>query len=203
MIIKRTFKDRAEWLEWRKKGIGGSDIPKMLNLSRFGDRLDLLLEKANLTESKPINEALFVAAEVAEDEARKRLARQEIVAKELKPCNVESKENPIFRASLDGYNEDGVLFEHKVLGESMFDEVCQAYENNKPHRELNAILSQISYQAWLVRPKVIIMYLTSYVEKRQQWYKIEAKRLPSHIKIKNRVLKLWTHVNLLTTSQKR
>jgi len=51
--------DREEWLEWRRKGIGGSDAAVVLGLSPWRSRLDLWLEKTGQFVEEEDNEAMY------------------------------------------------------------------------------------------------------------------------------------------------
>ena len=188
------FETREQWLEWRKHGIGGSDIPKLMNCSRFGDRLDLYLEKTNKVPTKIINHALHIAADMAEEQARRKLLKEEVIKDELKPLNVELIETPHIRCSLDGYNKEGVLMEHKMLGKDNFNAVCQALNNKAQHPELDSILYQITYQAMIVKPKRIILMITEYTTKEIRAFELDRKNLPGYIKIRNKVNKLWKQI---------
>jgi len=44
--------ERQEWLDERKKGIGGSDIPAILGIDRFRTPLDVFLEKTNRSQTE-------------------------------------------------------------------------------------------------------------------------------------------------------
>lgn len=195
----RIFENREQWLAWRKGGIGGSDVPKVLNLSRFGDRLDVYLDKTGLHEGPPINETLKVKADVAENAARERLLADKVVHKPLKPVNIEHEEETYLRCSLDGWNEDRVLFEHKLLGNDNFEEIknYKGFGEPKP-AELVSILAQISYQAMLCKPNRVILGITHYQSNEFYWTEV-TKILPKPTKIKNRVKKLW---NYISSSQK-
>lgn len=49
---------RQEWLEWRRKGIGGSDAAAILNLNPYQSAFDVYAEKLGIKEEQPDNEAL-------------------------------------------------------------------------------------------------------------------------------------------------
>lgn len=50
--------DRDEWLEWRKKGIGGSDAAAIVGLDRYRSAFDVYAEKLGLKQEEPDNEAM-------------------------------------------------------------------------------------------------------------------------------------------------
>ena len=191
-----SFGGIDDWLAWRKEGIGASDVPMLLNISRFGDRLDLFADKVGLGKHKPPNHAVIAAANVSEQAARERLLIDGAVEHELSPMYAQSLDYSFMRCSLDGWSSvDHTLMEHKMLGEKMFDEVVEALSQNTEHSELKAILSQITYQCMIVKPKTTILALTSFQDKRFRYFKISKDKLPRVIKIKNRVIKFWTLVD--------
>jgi len=54
-----TVLTREQWLEERKKGIGGSDAPVVLGLNPWKSRMDLWLEKTGQYEEQVDNEAMY------------------------------------------------------------------------------------------------------------------------------------------------
>ena len=196
---KRTFNDREEWLEWRKQGIGASDVPKMLNISRFGDRLDVFLDKTNLGQDKGLSTYMQVKADVAENAARERLLKEKVVTKPLKPVNVESVEYPQLRCSLDGWNDDQVLFEHKLLGVDNWNAINNHYEFPKTYPEqpdeLKAIFAQMAYQSLIACPLQMILGITMSTNESFFWLEVHTGMLPSRIVIRNKALKLWNCIS--------
>lgn len=55
---------REEWLDWRKKGIGGSDVAAALGFSPYKTRRELYYEKAGIELAIPDEETNWVAKEV-------------------------------------------------------------------------------------------------------------------------------------------
>ena len=51
--------DRAEWLEIRRKGIGGSDAAAVAGLSRYRTPIQVYMEKVGLIEPPEENEAMY------------------------------------------------------------------------------------------------------------------------------------------------
>ena len=49
-------KDEQEWLEQRKKGVGGSDVAVILGLSKFKNPIELYLEKTGRVEAPDISD---------------------------------------------------------------------------------------------------------------------------------------------------
>lgn len=92
---------REEWLQWRKKGIGGSDIGVIMGSNPYKTPVQLWEEKCGYRGEE------FVNAAMKHGIASEPLARDWLNAQEgmhLIPCYVEDDENPYFRASLDGFD---------------------------------------------------------------------------------------------------
>jgi putative phage-type endonuclease len=50
VLVKTRDMERGEWLEWRRRGIGGSDAPKVVGISRRGSPYTVWLEKLGEVE---------------------------------------------------------------------------------------------------------------------------------------------------------
>lgn len=105
MRVLHIQPDSEEWLDWRRTGIGASDVPKILGTSHYGDREDVI-------ESK-----LFVLQQL-DSGAMERGRRLEVVARKLycerysvtvRPTFIQHSEYPWMIASLDGLSEDRQL----------------------------------------------------------------------------------------------
>jgi putative phage-type endonuclease len=62
--------DRAEWLEARKTGIGGSDAAKVLGLSPWGGPLSVFMDKTGRAPERDESEAMEMGTELEETVAR-------------------------------------------------------------------------------------------------------------------------------------
>lgn len=90
-----------EWLEWRKGGIGASDIAVIMGTSRYKTPLTLWNEKCGFSLDEPPNAAMRHGIE---NESVARDWLNENLGLELLPLCVEDEECSYFRASLDGYD---------------------------------------------------------------------------------------------------
>jgi len=90
-----------EWLEWRRGGIGASDIAVLMGTSRFKTPLTLWNEKCGFALEEPPNAAMQ-HGNMNESRAREWL--NENLNLDLQPLCVEDPETHYFRASLDGYD---------------------------------------------------------------------------------------------------
>ena len=59
LLVETEGLSYEEWLRWRKKGIGGSDVSAILGINHWNSAIDLWLEKTN-QRNKPVevNEAM-------------------------------------------------------------------------------------------------------------------------------------------------
>lgn len=56
---KRPFANRAEWLAWRREGIGGSDVAAIAGLSTFASPMSTYLDKLDLRPEAEPHEAML------------------------------------------------------------------------------------------------------------------------------------------------
>ena len=115
------FRTQGEWREWRRDGIGASDIVIIRGKSRFQTRTQLLMNKIARIE-QPLSDYLMRQAANREDEARNYLNKH--LSMQLSPLNVVSLRNPDYRASLDSYcPKTKCVHEHKAVGRKVFNEL--------------------------------------------------------------------------------
>lgn len=93
-----------EWLEWRKKGIGGSDAPIILDISPWKTPYELWEEKTGVV--KPDEDDNTFITEKGHRLEPKARALYEIDhgGHDFPPALVERQDRPHHRASLDGRN---------------------------------------------------------------------------------------------------
>jgi putative phage-type endonuclease len=116
MILESSFQSEAEWLLWRRGGIGSSDAPIVMGVSEFMTPRELWEVKLGLREHNQSNPAI----EKGKYWEPKVRARYELdTAMDFMPRNVEAG---FLRASLDGYNEETrTILEIKVPGKEVFE----------------------------------------------------------------------------------
>lgn len=109
---------REEWLQWRKKGIGGSDAPVIVNASEHRTPLQLYDEKlsADITE-----EDNFIQRRGNEIEPRVRSLFEMKMVKGYPAKLLVMDGFEFIRASLDGMSEDGEVIEIKLLGKEDYE----------------------------------------------------------------------------------
>jgi len=108
----------AEWLEARRKFIGGSDVPVIMGLTKYRTLTDLYLEK---TGGESVKEEKFVFALGHQKEKEARAILQDSLGILLPPIVVRKADLPYCQVSLDGFNEEkGILVEIKYVGRDKF-----------------------------------------------------------------------------------
>lgn len=87
VLMRTKDMDRNEWLEQRKRGIGGSDAAAILGLDRYRSAFDVYAEKVGLKSEEPDNEAMrqgrdledYVASRFTEETGKKVRRRNAIL----------------------------------------------------------------------------------------------------------------------------
>lgn len=116
-----------EWLEWRKKGISATDSVIILGASPYKTPWRLWAEKTGLISPEDLSGNPHVArGNAQEDDARK--AFEDKYGGIFFPHCCEWSKNPIFRASLDGYDDYPV--ELKCPSDKTWQEVCAEGTNS-------------------------------------------------------------------------
>lgn len=110
-----------EWHKWRLQGIGASEAPMILGISKYKSAHKLWQEKTGAIETKDDWNFIFEKGKAIEAKAR---AYFEIMNdKECPPCCMEMDEFPFIRASLDGYNvKENFALEIKYVGKDAMGE---------------------------------------------------------------------------------
>lgn len=104
----------TEWLEWRKKGIGGSDASVVCGISRYKSPVELWLDKTGQIPSAEAGEAAYwgtLLESVVRTEFSKRTGIEVKCVNEL----LQNEEHPFMLANLDG------ICEHPEYGTCIFE----------------------------------------------------------------------------------
>lgn len=121
----------SEWLQWRKKGIGASDTPIILGVSRFKTPFILWNEKLGLIKEQG-DSFITDLGHRFEPIARSEFALKEGI--DLEPLAVQHADIEWLRASLDGLNaEEKVFAEIKYIGQEKFDQVKETGQPLEEH----------------------------------------------------------------------
>lgn len=123
-----------QWLEWRQKGIGGSDAAVIKLGEVYGETIEILWAQKTGYVEKSFNEKQQVHIDRGHDlepAARERFA--ELTGFRVKPVCMQSSTYPFMLASLDGMTEDlRVGVEIKAHSDDVFKRLI-ASDSIQPH----------------------------------------------------------------------
>ena len=90
-----------EWLDWRKKGIGGSDASVVCGINRYKSPIELWMDKTNQLPYQEAGEAAYWGIQL---EALVKAEFTKRTGIEVNPANqlLQSEEHPFMLANLDG-----------------------------------------------------------------------------------------------------
>lgn len=145
-----------EWHKFRLDGLGASDIPIITGSFPYKTPYELWEIKCGFRTEDPLNAAMMHGIQ-NEPKAREWLNRH--LNLNLKPLCVQDDENPVFRASLDGYDSF-----HNVVVEIK----CPITANTIDRaRTLGAVhdywMDQMQWQIMITEPKRAILAVWDYV----------------------------------------
>lgn len=120
--------DKTEWLNERKKGIGGSDIGAIMGVNHWKSPLDVFIDKTTDTITELNSESVYWGNKL-ENFVAERFA--EVTGKKVRRCNqiLKHKEYPFFYANVD----------RLVVGEDAILECKTTNQYNDRHWEDNNI----------------------------------------------------------------
>lgn len=118
MIIQNT----DEWLEWRRNGIGASDAPIIMGVSKFKTANELWNEKTSNEVKKNEDSFITEKGHKLEKIARQKYELQTFM--DWKPELAEHRDYPFLRASLDGLNAKyNAFWECKYMGKESYEKL--------------------------------------------------------------------------------
>lgn len=106
--------DYSDWLDWRRKGIGGSDASVVCGINKYKSPVELWLDKTGQLPYDEAGEAAYwgtVLESLVRSEFTKRTGLEVRCINQL----LQSKEHPYMLANLDG------VCEHPVYGPCIFE----------------------------------------------------------------------------------
>lgn len=138
--------DNQQWLEWRRNGIGASDIGIIMGSNPYKTPLELWNQKCGYREEEPLNNAMRYGIE-NEPNAREWLNSNRNL--NLYPLCIEDNKNSYMRASLDGYD-----IENHLIVEIKCPINQKALTEAKEYQKINPYwYHQIQWQIMLTDPK--------------------------------------------------
>lgn len=106
ILVSTKNLSNQEWLRWRQKGLGGSDIAPILGISKWSSAVDIWLSKTNQKHDDCVqNEAMFWGTRlepIIRDRFREVTGRKVIEIKAI----LQSIDHPYMIADIDGLTED-------------------------------------------------------------------------------------------------
>lgn len=106
ILVSTENLSHEEWLRWRQKGIGGSDVAPILGISKWSSAIDIWLSKTNQKHEDCVqNEAMFWGTRL-EPVIRDRF--REITGKKVLEVHaiLQNIDHPYMIADIDGLTED-------------------------------------------------------------------------------------------------
>ena len=144
-----------DWLDWRRNGIGASDIGVLTGSNVWKTPLTLWDEKCGFKGEDYINPAM---AHGIKNEERARQWINKHNQLDLIPLCIEDNEHSFFRASLDGYDSD-----KKVLAEIKCPVSDNILDMAREHRNVPLYWQhQIQWQIMLCKPERAFLALWDY-----------------------------------------
>lgn len=157
VLVETDKLSKEEWLKWRKRGIGGSDVSCLLGINKWKSEIELWLDKTNQTNEPLVENEAMTWGTIMEPIIRNHFA--EVTGKtvvELKAM-LQHPEYPFMLADVDGITVDDAgnpaILEIKTASEykrSEWEEGVPAYYQTQVQHYLCVTGIQKAYVAALV-----------------------------------------------------
>ena len=119
VLVKISNLTRDQWLEWRKKGIGGSDAAAVCGLSRWKSPIAIWMEKAGHVEPLEAGESAYWGTQMEPLIRKEFIHRTGLKVKQVRSM-LQHKRFPFMTANLDGIvtvpNKGRGIYEAKTAG---------------------------------------------------------------------------------------
>ena len=123
-----------EWLEWRKKGLGGSDVSAIMGCSKYKTGRELYLEKTGQAKPKDNSGKKFLFERGHRLEIVGRKYIEELTKDQYPPACYQHDDAKWMKVSLDGINYSGdTIIECKHVGKKAFDNILDGGEVPAAH----------------------------------------------------------------------
>ena len=132
ILVETQGLTHEEWLTWRRKGIGGSDVSSVLGINKWKSPLELWLDKTGQAEDIFTDSEVMMWGRIMEPVLRSHF--QTVTGKRVVEIHaiMQSPEYPFMLANVDGITEDNegnpAILEVKTASEYKRSE----WENNIP-----------------------------------------------------------------------
>ena len=127
MMFKKVVmsQEGAEWLEWRRQGVGGSDAAVLMDVNPWCKPHELRGRKTGEIQEQVENERMARGKRL---EPIVRQMYEDLTGMKMEPICAEHKDYSWFRASLDGISECGnVLLEIKCPNDRAHSEALRGW----------------------------------------------------------------------------
>lgn len=104
VIVRTDNLPYADWLEYRRQGIGGSDASVVCGINRYKSAMELWLEKTGQMPVQPAGDAAYWGTQL-ENIVRNEFTRRTNIEVERRPEILQSSEHPFMLANVDGVCE--------------------------------------------------------------------------------------------------
>lgn len=161
----------AEWLDFRKRGVGGSDVASIMGISKYRTPAEVWMEKTGRKESADLSGKEAVEwGNRLEDTIRTKFRESHPEFKvSVFNASLVSKERPWAHANLDGRIRDadgnwGIL-EIKTVGKNREDD----WRDGVPDYYLTQVTHYMSVTGWRYAYVAALIGGQHYVEHRVDW----------------------------------
>lgn len=156
ILVNTKDLSREDWLKWRNKGIGGSDVAAICGISKYKSALELWMEKTGQIEPKESGEASYWGT-VMEPIIRNEFTKRTNIKVRCLKAMLKHPEHSFMLANLDGIAKDALykdcIFEAKTASafksEQWLDGIPEEYMLQVQHY-MAVTGYQISYVAALI-----------------------------------------------------
>ena len=208
----RLEQGTQEWLDWRNKGVGGSEVAAVVGASPFRDSQgDRLYERKVGIREEVGDNAFMSHGRKYEPDARR--VYESIFGWTAEPICVLDDEHDCIRVSLDGLRPDDEL---------VLEVKCPGEKNHRKYLDISRIdgdfdrqmafaqmfsyyRSQVQYQLMVTKAKVahFVSYRPDWPVESERFVLIELWPEPdAQALIRQRVLEFWVHVESRTPPPK-
>ncbi|MDY5806439.1 MAG: YqaJ viral recombinase family protein, partial [Lachnospira sp.] len=106
ILVNTEGMSNEEWLKWRKKGLGGSDIAAILGISKWSSAIDIWLQKTNQKFDETIENEAMTWGKILEPVIREQF-KQKTGKKVVEVHSIlQNEEYPFMICDVDGLTED-------------------------------------------------------------------------------------------------
>ncbi len=188
---KKLKSNTLDWLNYRKKGVGASDVPAILGVCPYRSRKQIFYDKVMNESSSKGN---FITDWGHKVEATIRPVIELHTNLDFPPVNAEHLSKEYLKCSLDGYNfEKEIVWEMKMVGAKKY---LMLEKGSIPEN----FLFQINYQLFVTQSDEALLTgcLFDYTKKKPDYSKYKGVRVRRNDglikKIMTEVEKFWEEV---------